>query len=144
MISREYYGLDLGVKGPPSVRICHSSLYYNFPSPRYIKAGLHEHAEDKPLYEILHACQRGKSHLCIVNNAQGVTTGIITLEDVIEEILQVCDQLLGTIHICLFQNNIDHKFLSDSQCRQIDDSVNIFRNLFIGTHQHKIEPTTTV
>ena len=69
------------------MRIYHSSIY--FPSLRYIKAGLHEHAEDKPLYEILHACQRGKSHLCIVNNAQGVTTGIITLEDVIEEILQV-------------------------------------------------------
>ena len=47
------------------------------------------HSADKPLYEILHACQRGKSHLCIVKDVGDVTVGIITLEDVIEEILQV-------------------------------------------------------
>ena len=58
------------------------------PVTGYIKGGLHIHREDKPLYEILHACQRGKSHLCIVKNDVDVTVGIITLEDVIEEILQ--------------------------------------------------------
>jgi hypothetical protein len=41
-----------------------------------------------PAFDLLNAFQEGRSHLAIVEDDQGKTIGIITLEDVIEELIQ--------------------------------------------------------
>lgn len=61
------------------------------PIKNVMRTTLHKFGPTEPLYNILNACQTGKSHMCVVEEADvspKKSLGIVTLEDVIEEILQ--------------------------------------------------------
>jgi CBS domain containing-hemolysin-like protein len=43
--------------------------------------------DDRPLEDVLRAMRRARSHLALVRGADGRTLGIVTLEDVLEELV---------------------------------------------------------
>ncbi|XP_012558724.1 uncharacterized protein LOC100201369 [Hydra vulgaris] len=82
--------------------------------------------ENAPLYSVLKACQTGRSHLCLVTDSNLEVVGIITLEDILEEILQ--EEIFDETDLCINMKNrikVACKILSHSSSKSLTSSKNV-------------------
>ncbi|KAJ3171397.1 hypothetical protein HK101_011254 [Irineochytrium annulatum] len=73
-------------------------------------------SETTNLFDILNVFQVGASHMAIVKDANGVASGIVTLEDVIEEIIQVSfpPHAFSVLHIAYIMFKLQEEIVDET------------------------------